>query len=73
MTSLRESLNKLSTKFGLDFGDEIARLDEDIAERDTPDPLEEGSGLGGKTPPTHHHVVTDEDVRQMFRTLAENN
>lgn len=72
LTGLRESLDKLRKEYGLDLEYVIDRLDEDIAEReDRPNTLEEGSGFSRNRTLVAHQVVTDDDVREMFRTLRE--
>jgi hypothetical protein len=71
MTGLRESLSKLSAEYGLDFEYAIERLDEDIAERGEEHPHEGGSGYSRDQTPPLHDLVTDDQVREMFRTLRE--
>lgn len=72
LTGLRESLDKLSKEYGLELKYVIDRLEEDIAEREAqPRDLDEGSGFPQNRPPVPHQVVTDEEVREMFRTLRE--
>ncbi len=72
LTGLRESLGQLNKKFALDFGYVIRRLDDDIAEReDRPQRLEEGSGISRNRATIRDRVVTDDEVREMFRTLRE--
>ncbi len=72
MNELREALDQLRNKYGLDLGGDIERLEREIAEREEGhDRLEGGSGRGAGSTPTASHVVTDDAVRQMFGTLAE--
>jgi len=72
VTGLRESLDTLSKKYSLDFDYVIDRLDEDIAEREArPLDLEEGSGFSRNRMTVPHQVVTDDEVREMFRTLRD--
>ena len=72
LTGLRESLDRLRTEYGLNLEDQIDRLDNDIAEREEGrGDLEEGSGYWRDRAPVRHEVVTDNEVREMFRTLRE--
>jgi hypothetical protein len=68
---LRDSLEQLSTEFGLDFARHLENLDEQIAEREVPDDEYTG-GTGVSTSVGAVDLeVTDEDIRQMFSTLRE--
>lgn len=71
LTGLRESLYKLCNEYGLDLNYQIELLDDEIAEREEGSRnLEKGSGyLPDRTPV--HDLVTDDEVREMFRTLRE--
>lgn len=72
MMGLRESLDKLRNEYGLDLEYEIDMLDEEIAEREEGSRnLEEGSGYWRELTPVQHDLVTDDEVREMFRTLRE--
>ena len=72
LAGLRESLSKLHVEYGLDLAYEIGRLDEDISERSEGSPdSEEGSGYWRDRTPVRLEVTTDDDVREMFRTLRE--
>jgi hypothetical protein len=72
LIGLRESLDKLRNQYGLDLEYQIEMLDEDIAEREQESRnLEEGSGYWQDRTPVRHDLVTDDEVRQMFRTLRE--
>ncbi len=72
LTGLRESLDRLSTEYGLDLEYEIRRLDEDIAEREEGSRNhEEGSGHWRDRIPVRQDLVTDDQVREMFWTLRE--
>ncbi len=72
LTGLRDSLSKLHTEHGLALKYEIERLDEDIAERqDELEDPEDGSGFSQDRTPLRHDLVTDDQVREMFRTLRE--
>lgn len=72
LMGLRESLDKLRNEYGLDLKYQIERLDEDIAEREEGSRnLEEGSGYSRDRTPVRHDLVTDDEVREMFRTLRE--
>jgi hypothetical protein len=72
LMGLRGSLDKLRNEYGLDLKYQIELLDEDIAEREEGSPnLKEGSGYWQDRTPARHDVVTDDEVREMFRTLRE--
>lgn len=72
LTDLRGSLDTLSKEYGIDFRYEIRRLDEDISEREAGAlNREEGSGFSRLRTTVLHQVVTDDEVREMFRTLHE--
>lgn len=74
MIGLRDALDELSTKYGLDFKHEIESLDQDIYERERSDyEFQEGSGFTRGETSMHREAISDEDVRQMFSTLHENN
>jgi hypothetical protein len=72
MNELVDSLSELDRNFNTDFSDEISSLREAVAEREeTNDPLSEGSGIPTVATPQDAYTVTDDDVRQMFRTLVD--
>jgi hypothetical protein len=72
LAGLRQSLSKLCVEYGLDLAYEIDRLDEDISERSEGSPdSEEGSGYWRGQTPVRLDITTDDDVREMFRTLRE--
>jgi conflict system STAND superfamily ATPase len=70
---LKDSLEKLTNEFGLDFARDIGRLDEEMAERGDPDDDRdtEGTGISRSAEITDEWIVTDEDVREMFSTLHD--
>jgi hypothetical protein len=69
---LRYSLDKLRREYGLNLKYKIEQLDEEIDEREEgPQNLEEGSGYRQDRTPVRYDVVTDDEVREMFRTLVE--
>jgi hypothetical protein len=72
LTGLRVSLDQLRNEYGLDLEYQIERLDEDIAEREEGRrDLDEGSGYGRDRTIVRREIVTDDEVREMFRTLRE--
>jgi hypothetical protein len=72
LTAFRDSLDKLRNEYGLDLEYQIERLDEDIAEREERSPnLEKGSGYGRDRTPVRQDLITDDEVREMFRTLRD--
>jgi len=72
LTGFRDSLDKLRNEYGLDLEDQIMRLDEDIAEREEKSPnLEKGSADWQDWIPDRQDLITDDEVREMFRTLRE--
>jgi hypothetical protein len=67
------SLEQLGSTLGHDFSKEIRQLEEDIAEveeEEESESLSEGSSIPRDSMSTQRNVVTDDDVRQMFRTLV---
>ena len=72
LRELRESLDKLYREYGFDLWRAIGRLDDEIAEREPhPRNLQEGSGFSPSRATVLHPSVTDDDVREMFRTLRD--
>lgn len=69
LNDLRSSLSELTQQHGLDFSRAISWIDEAIAERDEREPEYERGGHSGRSAVDHGEVVTEEDVREMFRTL----
>jgi hypothetical protein len=69
LNDLRSSLSDLTQQHGLDFSRAISWIDEEIIERDEREPEYEGGGHSGRSALDHAEVVTEEDVREMFRTL----
>jgi hypothetical protein len=49
----------------------IDRLDEDIVEGEDRRKTLEGSGFSRNRTTVSHQIVTDDEVREMFRTLRE--
>jgi hypothetical protein len=72
--NINDSLAQLGEQVGHDFSYDIQRLEEDIAEAESQEEheeLSEGSGLPqSATRHLREVVVTDDDVRQMFKTLS---
>ena len=72
LTGLRESWTKLHSNYGLALKPEIDRLEEEIAEREAGTPeLEEVIGYSRDRTPLPLDLITDDQVREMFRTLGE--
>ena len=69
LNDLRSSLSELTEQHGLDFSRAISWIDEAITERDEREPEYEGGDHSGRSAVDHAEVVTEEDVREMFRTL----
>lgn len=70
MSELRDSLSSLGEKIGYNFSYHIQRLEEDIAEKEEPEPLSEGEGISRSATEAREEKFTDDDARQMFSTLV---
>jgi hypothetical protein len=71
MGGLVDDLTSLQ-KFGADFSQAIDRLNQNIAEReDGRDEPDEGTGISPSVTTVHSRETTDEEVRDMFRTLCD--
>ncbi len=72
LEELRGSLNELHERFGVDFGQTIASIESDIAEREESarDDDVEGGGFSRGSDPSPADIVTEDDVREMFKTLS---
>jgi hypothetical protein len=74
MIDLRETLGQLVTRYGLNLGSTLSYLDDEIAERIEPEPdYDSESGRGGsfRSSPGDQSTTTEEDVREMFGSLRE--
>jgi len=69
LNELRISLSELTQEYGLDFSLMLSSIDEAIAERNEREPEYEGGGSSGTPPAERVEVVTEDEVREMFRTL----
>ena len=60
-------------RFGVDFARTITSIESDIAEREerTRDDDDEGGGFSRGSDPSPANLVTEDDVREMFKTLRE--
>ena len=67
------SLKELNERFGVDLARTIASIESDIADREerTRDNDDEGGGFSHGYDPSPADSVTEEDVREMFKTLRE--
>ena len=71
-SGLIDSLTELGKKTGRDFSKEIERLSDSIAEGEEEDSTEQSEISNGTSfAPSAIIVVTDDDVRQLFRTLKD--
>lgn len=70
---LRESMALLHSKHGIDLGDEIDRIDEEIAKREerSNDLRSGGGGSGFPSGRPTGPAMSDDEVRDMFRTLRK--
>lgn len=66
---LRTSLSELTQQYGLDFSRTISSIDDAIAERNESEPEYETSSYSERSAAEHAEVVTEEEVREMFKTL----
>jgi hypothetical protein len=73
LEELHGALKELNERFGVDFTRTIASVESDIAEREerTRDDDDEGGGFSRGFEPSLADSVTEEDVREMFKTLRE--
>ncbi|MHB8428496.1 MAG: nSTAND3 domain-containing NTPase [Acidiferrobacterales bacterium] len=71
LDELRGALKDLHERFGIDFAQTIASIETDIAEREerTRDEDDEGGGFSRGYNPSPADSVTEDDVREMFKTL----
>lgn len=72
LNELRTSLSELTQQYGLDFARMLSSIDDAMAERNEREPEYEGGGFpGGHRQAERAEVVTEDEVREMFRTLRE--
>lgn len=69
LNELRTSLSELAQQYGLDFSGMLSSIDQSIAERNEREPEYEGGGSFGSPPAERAEVVTEDEVREMFKTL----
>jgi hypothetical protein len=69
LNELRTSLSELTQQHRLDFSRTLSSIDEAIDERDELEPEYEAGSYSGRLPAEHIEVVTEDEVREMFRTL----
>ena len=71
LNNLKDSLKKLEDKYSLGFARAIAAIDRQIEENEERDHEDEGTGGGfsRRAGPLQGELMTDEEVRDMFRTL----
>lgn len=73
LIELHGSLKELKTSFGVDFSRTFASIESDIAEWDegASDDDDEGGGFSRLSSTLSDELVTEDDVREMFKTLRE--
>lgn len=73
LEELRGSLMELKKRFGVDFSVTIASIESDIAESEerARDDDDEGGGFSRESSPSPADSITEDDVREMFKTLRE--
>lgn len=73
LEELRGSLKELNERFGVDFARTITSIESDIAEREerSRDDDDAGGGFSRGSDPSPATLVTEDDVREMFKTLRE--
>lgn len=69
LNELRTSLHELTQLYGLEFSRLLSSIDEALAELNEGEPEYERGRSSGSPPPERADVVTEDDVREMFRTL----
>jgi hypothetical protein len=73
-SELRDALQQMQTKFGVDFVQEIGLLDEQLHEQEEPsDDFRGGSWNSSALDKAEREYVSDDDIRQMFGTLRHGN
>lgn len=71
LIELRDALTEISDEHDVDFYQIINSLDEEIAERQEPDPEYERGSYSDRTVSESSETLTEDDVREMFRTLRD--
>lgn len=71
LDELRGALKDLHERFDVDFAQIIASIETDMAERIRADDDDEGDGFSHGYNPSLVDPVTEDDVREMFKTLKE--
>jgi hypothetical protein len=73
LEELRGSLKDLNDRFGVDFTQTIMLIESDMAEREdrTRDDDDEGGGFSSGFNSSQADPMTEDDVREMFKTLRE--
>lgn len=71
LEDLRRGLKELSERHGMDFSAEITRIDDEIAEREEheSEPAYETGSYSSRPSRERAETVTEDEVREMFRTL----
>lgn len=69
LNELRTSLHELTQLYGLEFSRLLSSIDDALAELNEGEPEYERGRSSGSPPPERADVVTEDDVREMFRTL----
>jgi hypothetical protein len=72
-SAIVDALDTMQTKFGVDFAMKISRLNEEFHEPDPSDDFRRGSWNSSARDNAEREYVSDEDIRQMFGTLADGN
>jgi hypothetical protein len=72
-SELRDALQEMQTKFGIDFSQEVCELDEQIYEEEPSDDFRGGSWHSSSLDRAEREHFTDDDIRQMFGTLRDTN
>ncbi|MDP2132059.1 MAG: hypothetical protein Q8J99_00445, partial [Sulfuritalea sp.] len=73
LNELHGSLKDLNEHFGVDLARTIASIESDIAEREERIRYDddEGGGFSRGSNPSPADLVTEDDIREMFKTLRE--
>lgn len=69
LSELQSALRELNDQYGIDFSADIRSIEEEIAEYEELEPDYESGSYSGRSAAEITETVTEEEVREMFRTL----
>ncbi|KVL60307.1 hypothetical protein WT01_12260 [Burkholderia cepacia] len=71
LSELQAALSELNDRFGIDFTSEIRSIEDAIAEIGEHEPDYESGSFSERSAVARDETVTEEEVREMFRTLKD--